>query len=146
TPAGLLPNSPRSFTRPGMSRGGKAAWPCESVKCNPTPSRGCAFAKATASSNAASFTIRLAVVRMPSVCARMTASLMDGVRPKSSALTISRRGRSGRSIVRSHQPGGGPQAGLEQQQQLLAFAEPRRLGTEDVELLPLQLAQQPPVN
>ena len=38
-----------------------------------------------------SFTIKLAVVKMPSRCARMTASLMECERPKSSALTMRRQ-------------------------------------------------------
>jgi hypothetical protein len=37
-------------------------------------------------------TIKLAVVRMPSRWARMTAALIEAERPKSSALTIRRRG------------------------------------------------------
>ena len=46
--------------------------------------------RATASSQAGSFTIKLAVVRMPSRCARTTAALMECERPKSSALTMRR--------------------------------------------------------
>src|SRR2546427_9201944 len=79
------------LTRPGIFSAGKAERPQTSVKWRPTPSRGFSRARATASSQAASFTIKLAVVRMPSRWARMTAALMPRERPKSSAFTMSRR-------------------------------------------------------
>ena len=48
-------------------------------------------AREGAASLNAALTIRLALVRMPSRCARTTAWLMECERPKSSALTMSRR-------------------------------------------------------
>ena len=47
--------------------------PHSNVRCKPTPSFGFSFASATASSKPGSFTIRLALVKIPSRCARMTA-------------------------------------------------------------------------
>jgi hypothetical protein len=70
---GFLENSPRGLTRPGIFSGGSAECPHSSVRCRPTPSLGFSFASATASSKPGSFTIRLALVKIPSRCARMTA-------------------------------------------------------------------------
>ena len=133
-------NSPCAFTSPGMLSGGKAEWPYIRVRCNPTPRLGFSRASATASSQAGSFTIRLAVVRMPSRCARITASLIEAERPKSSALTISRRGvesglgRLG-AIAWRRRPGNEPAPGAQDEQRLLAPAQARALGAEDVEPL-----------
>src|SRR5258705_11237101 len=63
----------------------------DSHRWSPPPSRGLLRAIGTASLNPASFTIRLAVVRIPSRCARSTALFILEDRPKSSALTIRRR-------------------------------------------------------
>ena len=57
-----------------------AEWPISRVRCNPTPSRGFAFASSTASSNPASLTIKLAEVRMPSQCAHHR--FIDGMKAK----------------------------------------------------------------
>src|SRR6185437_1490645 len=161
TPTGSLENSPRALTRPGISACGNAEWPIRSVRCRPTPRRGICFASSTASAQCGSLTIRLAVVRMPSRWARMTASLMDCERPKSSAFTISRRaatlpaGVAGRSSAPrvsdaaiAGRGGAGNEAapGAENEEQFLAFAEPRRCGAENVELLVLEFPQQPPVD
>ena len=89
--AGRLENSPWAFTSPGISLGARAACPMSSVRCKPTPSRGFSLASRTASAAAVSFTIRLAEVKMPSRCARITAWLTASDKPKSSAFTIKRR-------------------------------------------------------
>ena len=57
---------PRRSARPGIFSGGSAACPISKVRCKPTPSCGFCFASFTAPSNPRSFTIKLAVVRMPS--------------------------------------------------------------------------------
>src|SRR5688572_15592451 len=106
--------------------------------CKPTSRRGFTLAMITASSHATSPTIRLAVVRIPSRCARMTASLIDFERPKSSALTMSRRRASGRAIVRDDFARGEPQPSAEDEENLLAFADARRFRTEHVELARFQ--------
>ena len=121
-----------------MRRAAKAECPQSSVRCKPTPSFGFSRASATASSHAGSFTIRLAVVRMPSRWARMTAWLIEAERPKSSALTISRR--RDRARARRHSLGdAAPETNRHQERRISrVFCPPvqaRQLGAEDVEPL-----------
>src|SRR5260370_30460198 len=129
---------------------GKAEWPQIRVRCRPTPRRGFCRARATAWSQAGSLTIKLAVVKMPSRCARMRAWLMEAERPKSSALTMRRR--SGitpilsRAIVGRHRARGQPIPGAENEQDFLSLVQPRWTGTEDVEAPALEFAQQAPID
>src|ERR1043166_5367035 len=110
------------------------------------PSFGFCFASATASSKATSFTIRLAEVRIPSRCARTTASLMECERPKSSALTMSRRRASGRAIVRNDLAGSQTKPGAQDEKNFLSLADASRFGTEDVERARFEFPQQTPIN
>src|ERR1017187_6129040 len=142
---GELLNSPRALTRPGIFSGGSAAWPISNVRCRPTPSCGFSFASFTASAKPGSLTIKLALVKMPSRCARMTAAFTEGERPKSSALTISRRfsrlaiaGRSGAD--------GKAQPRLENQRELVRLAQFQRLRAENIKFSALQFLQQLPIN
>src|SRR6185312_14200976 len=98
------------------------------------------------------------VVRIPSRCARITASLIERDRPKSSAFTMSRvgvpplggselalhdvsrastPGVSGSAIVRRSRAENKPAPRTKNQQQLLRLVKPRRLGAKNIELLPL---------
>src|SRR5208282_101268 len=96
------------------------------------------------------------LVRMPSRCAWMTATLMDRERPKSSALTMRRRTNcrlpiadcrlSARSIIGCGGADRKAQPALENQKDFISAAEPCRLRAKNVELLRFQLEQQPPVN
>src|SRR5688572_23596134 len=90
--------------------------------------------------------MRLVVVRMPCWWARMTAALILGERPKSSAFTIKRRGASRRAIVRRNRSGKHAIPGAENQEELLSFVEPRGMRAENIEASALQLAQQPPID
>src|SRR5579862_8532935 len=170
TPTGLLKNSPCALTRPGIFSRGKADLPQTNVKCRPTPSLGFSRANSTASSHPVSLTIKLAVVRMPSRCACTTASLMECERPKSSALTMSRRPESGvrssefgveetggmtrglaqdslrYSVVRGCRAEGEPQPGPENQQGFLYFIQAGGFRAEHIESLLLQFLQQPPID
>src|SRR5438067_1509907 len=165
TATGLKLNFPSSSTRSGIFFGESAECPCNNVRCNPTPSVGFSRASLTASANPGSLTIRLALVRMPSWCARMTASLMLAEPPKSSALTISLRASaveagvgatvasclpeitSSRSaIVRHHSSGKHAIQRAQNQQQLLSAAHARRIRAEDIEALQFQFAEQPPID
>src|ERR1700722_303789 len=76
----------------------------------------------------------------------MTARLMELERPKSSALTTRRRADSGRAIVRRHRAGGHAQTGAQDEQNFLALVEARWFGAEDIELAPLEFAQEPPID
>src|SRR5690349_8980274 len=83
---------------------------------------------------------------MPSRWARTTASLMERDRPKSSALTMSRRTASGRPIVWNEGASGQPIPGAEDEEQLLRLAHARRRGIKYVECLRFELLEQPPVH
>src|SRR5208282_2958419 len=129
-----------------MADGGKADRPHTRARCKPTPRPGFWRARATASSAAASLTMRLAVVRMPSRWARMTAWLMAWERPKSSALTIRRRLASRDAIVGRGRAQEQAAPGAENEKGFLAFAQARGARPENLEMPALQLAQQPPIN
>jgi hypothetical protein len=66
-----------------------SGWPSISTTWHPIASDGLSFASRTASSNAALFAISVAEVTIPRRCASMIARLTPGVRPKSSAFTMS---------------------------------------------------------
>src|SRR5690242_2189784 len=125
---------------------GSAECPHNKVRCKPTPRPGFSLAQATASVQAGSLTIRLAVVRIPSWCARMTAWLIEWDRPKSSAFTMSRRRQPGAGlasdpITRGHRAESEPVPGARNQQQLLALVQPGWAWTEHVVAPLLQLVQ-----
>ena len=61
----------------------------------PTPREGLRWAISTASLKAAPEAMRVAEVRTPARCRLSTVLLTPGVRPKSSALMMSRAGMSG---------------------------------------------------
>src|SRR5437867_5936544 len=172
---GLLLKFPAPSTSPGISRGASAELPQTRLRCRPTPRRGFARASSMASAAAAPLTIRLAVVRMPSRCARRTAWLMECERPKSSALTISRRAgeRSDEvlkywdgedavlqhsitpslhfpapsgSIIGNQGAGGEPVPGAQDEEEFLRFTDARKRGSENVELLRFEFLQQPPID
>src|SRR5579883_579499 len=84
---------PSGATRAGMRSGGRVGRPSTKVRCSPTPSRGMARVRATASAAAGSPTMRLAQVRIPCRWARSTASLTASSSPKSSAVTMRRLGK-----------------------------------------------------
>src|SRR5690242_11956619 len=95
----------------------------------------------------------------------MTASLILAEAPKSSALTISLRGRaaeaaeeatvascrpeitsSRNAVVRHHRARKHPIPGAQNQQQLLPAAQPGGIRAKDIEALQFQFPEQPPVN
>src|SRR5215211_1725758 len=78
--------------------------PLAEIDVSPNPSPGCPLAADAASAATSERTIRLALVTIPSTCARSTPRLIPGLRPKSSAFTISRR-----SVIRA--PASPPRAG-----------------------------------
>src|ERR1017187_9390861 len=81
----------------------------------------------------------------------MTAWLMELERPKSSALTIRRRGIETRpvrlvAIIGRFRAGYVSPPGEQDEQQLFPPAQARHLRAENVEALPLQLAEQRPID
>src|SRR5665213_197127 len=143
---GLLENCFWALTRAGICAADKVELPQTRVKCSPTPSFGFWRAKAIASSAAGSLTIKLVVVRMPSRWARMTASLIERERPKSSALTIRRRTASRGSIVGHSGAGNQLAPGAEDEQDFLAFVQAGRARTKNLEAAALKLAEKPPID
>src|SRR5271156_2528708 len=127
-----------------MADGGNADRPHTRARCKTPPKPGFWRARAIASSAAASLTMRLAVVRMPSRWARTTAWLMAWERPKSSALTIRRRLASRDAIVGRGRAQGEPAPGAKNEKGFLAFAQACGPRPEDLKPPALQLAQQPP--
>src|SRR5581483_3661818 len=143
TPTSELENSRCELTRPGIFFGGEAECPCSNVKCKPTPSFGFSFANFTASSKPGSFTIKLALVKMPSRCAQITASLAECDRPKSSALTISRLDVAIIGCCRAQRES---QPRLENQGELVWLGQFQRLCAKDIEFISFQFLQQPPID
>src|ERR1035437_5626 len=76
----------------------------------------------------------------------MTAWLIEAERPKSSAFTTRRRGGELDAIVVGPTARGESQPGAQNEQGLLSLVKAGYLGTKNVEALPLQLAQQPPID
>src|SRR5882724_8360217 len=145
TPMGELLNSRRVLTRPGIFSDGSAECPISKVRCSPTPRLGFSLASATAAAKPASFTIKLAVVKMPSRCARMTASFTECERPKSSALTM-RRCFLGLAIAGRGRAAGMAQPRLKNKRELVRLGQFQRLRTEDVKSSALQFLQQLPID
>jgi hypothetical protein len=85
----FLGNFPSLSTSEGTSPGAETALPPTNTRWHPTPRLGTARARSTASSNASPLAIRVALVRMPSRCARTIPSFTPRVNPKSSAFRIS---------------------------------------------------------
>src|SRR5215470_10045905 len=82
-------NSPSAWTSCGISDLGRTGRPSTRTRCRPTRNVGRRRARSTASAAARPATIRLALDKIPFLCASSTASLMAMSRPKSSAQTIS---------------------------------------------------------
>ena len=81
-------NLPDGSASDGISSNGLIAMPPTSTKWHPTPSVGLAKACVMARSNAGAVAMRVALVKIPSRCARMIPSFTPRVKPKSSALRI----------------------------------------------------------
>src|SRR5436190_22600927 len=76
----------------------------------------------------------------------MTASLMDGERPKSSALTMRRLAASGRAIIWDDIPGHNAQPGAQDEHNLLSLAYACQFGTKHVEFSSGQFFEQSPID
>src|SRR5262245_55832232 len=90
--------------------------------------------------------MRLAEVMIPSLCARMTASLMERERPKSSAFTTSRREPRLDAIVWRHCTRSEAEPCAQDEQKLLAFVQARFFWAEDIEALPFEFAEEFPID
>ena len=87
---GLSMKSPDAPTAAPSREPSSMLRPRQTTACSPTSSSGLSRASSAAARAAGSATIRLALRKIPSRCARVIPALTSGDRPKSSALTMRR--------------------------------------------------------